>query len=81
MGSPENLGGAADLGSGMAHSRCSTRRLMVIIAGRFKWLTAVGMAWFVGQAILVALTKWDQNWDRVLVRWAFRPGAHYYRAG
>ena len=55
--------------------------LMMLMAGQSNLLLAVGLLWLVGQAVLVGLTQWDQGWDRVLVRWASRPGAHYYRAG
>lgn len=55
--------------------------LMTIMAGQSQLLMGVGLTWVAGQALLVLLTQWDQNWDRVLVRWAFRRGAHYYRAG
>jgi hypothetical protein len=51
------------------------------MAGYPKGILAVGLVWFAGQAVLVGLTQWDAGWDRVLVRWAFKPGAHYYRAG
>lgn len=55
--------------------------LMLLMAGYPRRILYVGLAWFVGQGVLVALTQWDQDWDRLFVRWATRRGSHYYRAG
>lgn len=55
--------------------------LMCLMAGYPKGILYVGLAWFGGQGILVALTQWDPNWDQLLVRWVTRRGSHYYRAG
>lgn len=55
--------------------------LMAIMAGQSRLITAVGLTWVGGHAVLVMLTQWDPGWDRVLARWAFRRGAQYYRAG
>jgi len=55
--------------------------LLLLVAGTMSALTYVGLSWFGGQAILVALTQWDKDWDRIMIRWLFRRGRHYYRAG
>ena len=55
--------------------------LLAVLGGRPRWILYVGLAWFVGQGVLVALTQWDPDWDRLLVRWLARRGSHYYRAG
>jgi hypothetical protein len=55
--------------------------LLALMAGHPRGILYVGLAWFGGQGILVALTQWDPDWDRLFVRWLTRRGTHYYRAG
>jgi hypothetical protein len=55
--------------------------LLFLMSGHLRWIVFVGVAWAGGQAILVALTSWDVHWDQVMVRWLFRRGEQYYRAG
>jgi len=56
--------------------------LLFVVAGRFQGLTGIGLAWLVGQGVLVKLTQWDRQWDQLLTEWLFRKHrTQYYRAG
>ena len=39
----------------------------IIYALPFKLVLPLGGVWLVGQSVLVALTKWDPQWDDVLL--------------